>query len=383
VLAVDPVELRRRNWLRAGDDNPLSVVLGEGRPGFPQHIVTCGLPECVERGLAVMGKRPGTGWDAGPHKRRGVGMALAMHGSAIPGLDMAAASLKMNDDGSFNLLVGATDLGTGSDTILAQMCAEVLGVPVEDVLVYSSDTDFTPFDKGAYASSTTYISGGAVKKVAEDVARQIKAVAGEMLETHPETLRLENRKVISPTGQQVTLEAVALRSLHQASQHQIMATASHMSYECPPPFAATFAEVEVDMETGQVTVLKLVCAVDAGKIINPQTAEGQIEGGLTQALGYALCEEMVFDPAGRMVNPDFTGYHIFRANEMPELVSILVETDEPAGPFGAKAVAEIPMDGAAPAIANAVAAATGVRIRELPLTPERVYQALQHCKKTG
>jgi putative selenate reductase molybdopterin-binding subunit len=250
-------------------------------------------------------------------------------------------------------------------------------VPVDDIIMYSSDTDMTPFDKGAYASSTTFISGGAVKKAAEDVRRQIIAVAARMLEDDPARLTLHDRRVWTPAGHSVTVEEVALQSLHRAEQHQIMATASHMSYESPPPFSATFAEVEVDTETGEVRVLKLVDAVDAGKIINPQTAEGQIEGGLTQALGYGLSEEMLYDSKGALLTRDFSSYRIFTAIDMPRLTPILVETDEPSGPFGAKAIAEIPIDGAAPAIANAVFDATGVRIRQIPLTPERVWRALQ------
>jgi putative selenate reductase molybdopterin-binding subunit len=376
ALGMDALELRRRNWLRAGDDNPLSVALGEGKEGLPQHIVTCGLPECAEKGAAAIG------WDAKRGRRgqgvrkRGVGVALSMHGSAIPGLDMGAASIKLNDDGSFNVLVGATDLGTGSDTILAQMAAEVLGVPVDDIIMYSSDTDMTPFDTGAYASSTTFISGGAVKKAAEDVRGQIVAVAGQMLEDDPARLTLHDRRVWTPSGHSVTIEDVALQSLHRSEQHQIMAVASHMSYESPPPFSATFAEVEVDTETGEVRVLTLVDAIDAGKIINPQTAEGQVEGGLTQALGYGVCEEMLYDGKGSLLTRDFSSYRIYTAMDMPTLVPILVETHEPSGPFGAKAVAEIPTDGAAPAIANAVFDATGVRIRQIPLTPERVWRAL-------
>ena len=158
-----------------------------------------------------------------------------------------------------------------------------------------------------------------------------------------------------------------------------MATASHMSYHSPPPFAAQFAEVEVDTETGQVTVIRLVMAVDCGTAINPQTAEGQIEGGLVQALGYAVSEEMAYDEAGRLVTRRFGDYRIFQADEVPELQAILVPTYEPSGPFGAKAVAEIPMDGVAPAVANAVFDAVGVRLRTLPLTPEKVWHALQQA----
>jgi putative selenate reductase molybdopterin-binding subunit len=175
----------------------------------------------------------------------------------------------------------------------------------------------------------------------------------------------------------VTLAEVALHSLHVADHQQIMATASHMSLHSPPPFGAQYAEVEVDTETGQVTVNKLVMAVDCGAAINPRTAEGQIEGGLVQALGYAVAEEMVYDEAGRQLATRFGDYRIFQADEAPAVQAILVPTYEPTGPFGAKAAAEIPMDGVAPAVANAVFHAVGARIRDLPLTPEKVWRALK------
>jgi putative selenate reductase molybdopterin-binding subunit len=257
----------------------------------------------------------------------------------------------------------------------------VLGVPTEDIITYSSDTDFTPFDKGAYASSTTYISGTAVVKAAEIVAEKIKTRAVQMfkaagLTVQPANLQLANRKVTAPGGPAIPLREIALDSLHRNNQEQIMGVASYVSPSSPPPFAAQFAEVTVDRETGSVTVDKLVMAVDAGIIINPQTASGQVEGGMTQALGYAVCEEMVYDGKGRARERDFGDYHIFRADEMPELETIFVETFEPTHPFGAKAVAEIPMDGVAPAVANAVLDAVGVNVDENPVTPEKVWRAM-------
>jgi putative selenate reductase molybdopterin-binding subunit len=304
-----------------------------------------------------------------------------MHGTAIPYLDMGAASIKINDDGSFNVLVGATDLGTGSDTVLAQMAAEVLGVPLDDIIMYSSDTDFTPFDKGAYASSTTYVSGAAVTRAAQAVAGQIREVAAVMLSesgalVSPADIILRDRQAIAADGRAVTIAQVALESLHHANQRQIMAVASFVSPESPPPFAAQFAEVTVDTETGEVRAEKLVMAVDAGVIVNPLTASGQIEGGMAQALGYALCEEMTFDAGGAVEQTNLRDYKIFAANEMPDLQTIFVETYEPSHPFGVKAAAEIPMDGVAPAIANAVFDAVGVWMDEIPLTPERVWRAM-------
>ena len=306
-----------------------------------------------------------------------------MQGTAIPNLDMGAASIKMNDDGSFNLLVGATDLGTGSDTVLTQMAAEVLGCPPEDFITYSSDTDFTPFDVGAYASSTTYISGAAVVVAARKVAEQIKAVAGQILDVPAEEIMLAERQAWADDGRSVTLAEIALHSLHKTGQHQIMAVGSYVSPDSPPPFAAQFADVTVDTGTGQVTVNKLVMVLDCGMIVNPAAAVGQIEGGMTQALGYAVCEEMLFDESGRLVNPRFGDYRIFTADEMPEMVVRFVQTYEPTHPFGVKAVAEIPLDGVGPAVANAVYNAIGVQIPVIPLTPERVWRALQRRRKSS
>jgi len=197
-----------------------------------------------------------------------------------------------------------------------------------------------------------------------------------MLKTSTRDMQLRDRKVIAPDGRSVTLGEVGLHSLHTEDQQQIMATASHMSTQSPPPFGAQFAEVEVDIESGAVKVTRLVMAVDCGTAINPQTAAGQIEGGMIQALGYAVCEDMPYDADGRVLTTRLGDYHIFQANEIPEMQAILVPTYEPSGPFGAKAVAEIPMDGVAPAVANAVFDAVGVRMRELPITPEKVWLAV-------
>ncbi len=203
-------------------------------------------------------------------------------------------------------------------------------------------------------------------------------VAG--LNVEPSNLQLANRMVIAPNGQTIPLTEIALDSLHRNNQEQIMGVASYVSPVSPPPFAAQFAEVTVDTETGQVTVDRLVMAVDSGIIINPVTASGQIEGGMTQALGYAVCEEMRYDEKGNAYERDFDRYHLFRADEMPELETIFVETMEPSHPFGAKAVAEIPLDGVAPAVGNAVLDAVGVNVDDNPVTPEKVWRAL---KKTS
>lgn len=380
-LGLNEVDFKRNNWIRLGENMYLSKALGEGREGTEQCLQTSALEQCVDIGLCATDfyiKRQTYRQQTGLW-RRGIGMSVMIHGSGIANLDMAAATLKMNDDGSFNLLIGATDLGTGSDTILAQIAAEVLGIPLEDIIVYSSDTDFTPFDKGAYASSTTYISGGAVQKVALQVKAQILEHAARMLGiSQSDNLRLEDRKVITSNGRSVTLAEVALSSLHQLNQHQIMATASHTSPVSPPPTAAQFVEVEVNIKTGDVKVSRMLMVVDCGKVINPVTAAGQVEGGMAQALGFALTEEMLFNQEGQPLNPSLTKYHIPRATQMPAADVIFVQTNEPSGPFGAKSVAEISIDGVAPALVSAIHDAMGVWMRELPCTPERVLNALQN-----
>ncbi len=384
-LGLDAVEFRRRNWTKVGDPLDVAAELGEGAAEMKviPVVTSNGMDECVAQGKRAVAwrRRNDPAWISPPdrpHIRRGLGFAMCMHGSAISGLDMGGASLKINDDGSFNLLIGATDLGTGADTILAQIAAEVLGVPTDDIIVYAADTDMTPFDVGAYASSTTYVSGMAVKKAADDVHRQITERAALMLDAEsPGEIVLRDRSAIAADGRSVTLAEVALHSLHQDDQRQIMATASYVAPDSPPPYAAQFAEVEVDIETGQVTVQSLVMAVDCGVPINPMTSTGQVEGGMVQALGYGHCEEMVFDERGRMVNARFGPYKIYRSDEMPHIEAYLVQTMEKSGPFGAKAIAEIPKDGVAPAIRNAIFNATGVQIDQIPFTPERVWRALQ------
>jgi putative selenate reductase molybdopterin-binding subunit len=385
AMNFDPIEFRLKNAIRPGEYHPFSTAWNEGREPRPEIIHTVGLEQCVQQGKAAIGwdqKFNNAEWKGqfgkSSHKRKGIGVAMVMQGTAIPYLDMGGASIKMNDDASFNLLVGATDLGTGSDTVLSQMAAEVLGVPLDDIICYSSDTDFTPFDKGAYASSTTYISGAAVVRAAEQAAERIKIRAAKMLEVDDYTsIRLADKQAFAPNGKSVPLTEIALDTLHRNDQEQIMGIGSYVSPSSPPPFGAQFAEVTVDTETGQVTVDRLVMAVDSGVIVNPLTAGGQIEGGMTQALGYAVCEEMRYDEKGSAIERDFDRYHIFRADEMPELTTIFVETFEPSHPFGVKAVAEIPMDGVAPAVGNAVLDAVGVNIDDNPITPEKVWKGLK------
>ena len=378
-LKLDVVEFKKKNWLKLGELMHLARKLGEGREGYDQSMATTAIEECVTIGLKATEyykKREAFSKDTGD-VRRGIGMSVMIHGSGIAGLDMGAATIKLNDDGSFNLMVGATDLGTGSDTILAQMAAEQLGVGVEDMIVYSSDTDFTPFDKGAYASSTTYISGGAVVKAAKKVREMILVHAAKMLRRESiKGLVLENKTIKSPDGKQISLEDVALSSLHQLDQHQIMATESNMSYVSPPPTGAQFAEITMNKKTGELQIERLLMVVDCGRVINPITAAGQAEGGMAQALGFTMFEDTYFDDQGKVTNDQLGTYRIYKSDDVPPMDVIFVQTDEPSGPYGAKSIAEISVDGVAPAMVNAIHNASGVWYRDLPITQEKLLKGL-------
>ena len=375
-LKIDPVILRKKNHIRTGEGSPIFEALGEGRKGVPTRITSCGLDQCITLGAERLGfsrkrRKPGKG-----EVRRGVGMACLMQGSSIPHIDMGAATIKMNEDGSFNLLVGATDLGTGSDTILAQIAAEVLGIRVSDIVVYSSDTDLTPFDVGAYASSTTFLSGKAVEKAALAAREQILGAASRKLGVPQQKLTLAGGMVVGPKGKKVPLGEIACYTLYEKDQFQVMGTASHITETSPPPFSAHFAEVEVDTGTGRIEVKRYVAAVDCGTAINPLMARGQTEGAVLNGISFALTEQYHFDAAGRMLNPNFKDYKIFSSRDVPTIEVILVPTYEPAGPYGAKSVSEISINGPLPAIANAVYDAVGIRLREPPFTPEKVLKAL-------
>jgi len=376
TIGMDPLEFRRRNHVRAGMGSPVFKHLGEGKPGVEQTIGSCGLAECIDYGAASIDwdNRAARKTTEGP-VRRGTGVAILMQGSSIPFIDMGAVSLKMNEDGSVNMLAGATDIGTGSDTILAQVVAEVLGIDTDDVIVRSSDTDLTPFDVGAYASSTTYLSGMAARKAAEQVRAQVLEVAAEISGVSADKLKLDYKRVVGPEVD-LPLSRIATHSLYEGEMRQIGTIASHVTEKSPPPFAAHFVEVEVDTETGMVRVLKYVSAVDCGTALNPALAEGQTEGALANGLGFALTEELRFDANGRCTNPSFLYYKIPCTRDMPEVDATLIPTYEDTGPYGAKSVSEIAINGALPAISNAVYDAVGVRLCHGPFTPEKVLAAL-------
>ncbi len=386
AIGMDPVEFRLKTTVRSGDLDELSPRIYEVGSsdsaeieGWP--IASCGLQECLQRGAEASGwsekRQAYAAYNADkPLIRKGIGMACLSQGSGVAGIDQANATIKLNEDGSVILFIGAADIGTGGDTVIAQIVAEVLGLDLEEVIVYAADTDLVPFDSGAYASSTTYVSGNAALNAANRVKADILKIAAELLEVAQAELRLADHQVIAAQAdKRLSLQEVTMHATYVLKE-QIEHTASFVSPVSPPPFAAQFADIEVDSETGQIRVVEFVTAVDAGTIVNPPLAIGQVEGGVAMGLGQALIEELVFDERGRPLNKGLIDYKIFKATQMPKFKTILVETYEPTGPFGVKAIAEIPIDGPAPAVANALKHAIGTRVFELPLTPERVLRAL-------
>ena len=353
--------------------------------------MTSGIEECVAQGMRAIEwhRRDDLAWSQPaerPYIRRGIGFAFCMHGTGIPFLDMGGCSIKMNDDGSFNVLAGAADLGTGADTVLSQIVAEVLGVPLEDIKIYSGDTDMTPFDVGVYASSTTYISGTAVKRAADAVRWRIKLRAARLLGLPEEeacSIELRDRRAWAPDGRSVSLEDVALNSLHTEDHEQIMGTASLRVAGLPSP------------------VCRAVRRGGSGRADRPGDGREDGDGRRLRRRDqpdHCLGSDRRRDDAGArlrplrgvrvrragaMVNTEFGPYHIYRADEMPQIEVFLVQTMEDSGPFGAKAVAEIPKDGVAPAIRSAILDATGVAIDAIPFTPERVWDALQAAGHRG
>lgn len=381
-LNMDPLEFRRKNHVQKGDWDPVEGEEVDGVWHSKRQFRSCGLPECLERGAAAIGWQEPFDRGGGKPIRRGRGMATAMQGSGVASFELGGASIKLNEDGSFNVMTGATDIGQGSDTILGQIAAEALGVGMDKIIMHSADTDSSVFDYGSYASSTTYISGGGVKVAAERVRQQILEVAGDLLDCAPEDMSIADGIIYTPRGaSNLTIADIAHETLYGRHRQQIMAKGDFWTDDSPAPFFAQFIEVEVDTETGQVRVTRAVNALDLGKAINPALASGQVEGAVTMALGYALSEELKFDEQGRVRNPGFVDYKVMSTLDMPEMTTILVEDAEYTGPFGAKSAGEVPTNGMAPAVANAVYDALGVRIRSLPITPEKILQALDEQNK--
>ncbi|HEY9053639.1 MAG TPA: molybdopterin cofactor-binding domain-containing protein [Rectinemataceae bacterium] len=384
AVGIDPAEIRERNMIEEGQTSEVFRILGEGGEGVEQVVESCKLSYCVARGKELIGWNPGRlGWRPEPGKARGLGMAIAMQGSGIPKVDMGSVRLDLQDGGWFSMRMGATDLGTGSDTVLAQIAAEALGVDIDNIKVYSSDTDHTPFDVGAYASSTTYVTGNAAldagRKMKELLVRTVAGRFGR----DPGDIRFDGSRFIDSSGAELSdLERLSLDThYHNGTAMKSLEVTSSFSGEVsPPPYMAGFAEVEVDLETGKTRLVRYVAVVDCGTRINPALARVQVEGGLLQGIGMALFEDVKRSDSGRLLTNSLLTYPIPSRKDVGSIEVEFAESYEPSGPFGAKSVGEIGIDTPCAAIANAIFHAVGVRLTRTPFTPERVLAALDGAR---
>ena len=364
TLGMDPTAIRNKNMVRQGMRMPAY---------YNEPANACALDRCLERCKEIFHwdeKYPVR--DMGNGKVRAAGVAMAMQGSCISAVDVGSATIKLNEDGSYNLIIGAADMGTGCDTILAQMAAECLDCPVEDVAVFGADTDASPYDSGSYASSTTYVTGMAVEKACAQLKEKLCRIAAGMLDCPPEDVVFAGRELRSAaTGRAVTLEEVGYKT-QVFSNEAPEVTVSHSSPISPPPFMVGMVEIELDRETGLVTVLDYMAVVDCGLPINPALARIQAEGGIVQGIGHTLMEDVQYDRSGRPVESSFLQYKIPTRLDMGHLRVEFEHSHEPTGPFGAKSIGEIVINTPAPALTHAIYRATGVWHRELPITPEQI-----------
>ena len=350
----------------------------------PINGITChstGLAECIEKGAYFIGwaeLREKYQNQSGP-VRRGVGMACFSYKTGVYpiSLETASARLVLNQDGTVQLHLGATEIGQGGDTVFSQMAAQAIGIPTEDVHIVSfQDTDTAPFDTGAYASRQTYVTGKAIKKVGEEFREKLLAYAAELF-PDASGLDIRERQVVDGAGEAlISLADLAMNAFYSL-EHSVHITAEDTNHckENTFAFGCCFAEVEVDIPVGKVRVLRIVNVHDSGKLINPALAEAQVHGGMSMGIGYALTEEMKFDPkTGRLLNGNLLDYKMPTSMDHPELTALFVETDDPSGPFGNKALGEPPTIPVAPAIRNAVLQATGVAVNSLPLSPQKLVE---------
>ncbi|MDD6390589.1 MAG: molybdopterin-dependent oxidoreductase [Firmicutes bacterium] len=369
-LGMDPIKLREKNMVHEGD--VLTHYYGE-------TASTCALDRCVARVKEMIG------WDekypcreVAPGRVRAVGMGMAMQGSGISGVDVGSVQIKLNDDGFYSLLLGCSDMGTGCDTILSQMAADTLGCDIDQIVVYGVDTDQSPYDSGSYASSTTYVTGGAVVAACEQMKKKIVSCASELLGRDKEELSFDGEKVFAADDEDICISlADMVTSLQAGSAGVLCAQSSNTSPVSPPPFMAGAAEIEIDLETGKITPVNFAACIDCGTVINENLARVQAEGGIGQGIGMTLYEDVRYTDKGRMMTRNLMQYKIPSRMDMPPIHVEFEQTYEKTGPFGAKSIGEVVINTPAPAIADAVYNATGLRFRTLPITAEMVLKGLK------
>lgn len=367
-LNMDPVALREMNLTREGD--VMHAYYGE-------TANSCTLDRCLERTAEMIGWKEKYPCRIMPDgKIRGVGIAMAMQGSGISSVDTGSVSIKINDDGFYALTIGASDMGTGCDTILSQMAADCLDCSVDDIIVYGVDTDVSPYDSGSYASSTTYVTGMATVKACQTLVDKMKAYGAEKLGCSVDDVEFDGEKVYSlKDGSSISRKDIG-NAIMCAGENALFATEAHSSPVSPPPFMAGAVEVEVDPETGSVKLIDYAAVVDCGTVVNPNLARVQVEGGLVQGIGMALHENITYNEKGELAENSLMQYKIPTRMDMGKLRVEFDSSYEPTGPFGAKSIGEIVINTPAPAIAQAIYNATGLRFTELPITPEKIAMGM-------
>jgi xanthine dehydrogenase molybdenum-binding subunit len=384
-IGMDPLEFRLQNHRRVGDPSMYSFVSKDEKLGIetrkPMPIESCQLPECIKRGAEQIGwkekrmaKKEGT-------IRRGVGMACYIYLSSAFPVDFQHSSvfIKFNEDGSANLVVSACDFGQGILASLAQIAAEELGLRAEDIRITSGNTDITMYDTGQYSSRSCYIIGNSVLGAARLAKQRLLERAAQIIGEPADKLDIKDRQVYVKTApeKRIPVAEVTWQAMYDADNFSnISAKYAWQPTSNAYPFQAAFAEVEVDTESGQVKLLKIVTGQDIGRAINPITAEGQVQGGGIQAIDMALYSDFVTKPTGELESTNFTNYKVSTTMDIPEFEVILIEEPTPTGPFGAKSVGESGTIAIAPAIYNAIYDAVGVRVKDMPVTPEKIIEGL-------
>lgn len=367
-MGMDPVKIRELNMPVQG--GPLPAY-----DGVCKTAASCTMDQCMERAKEMMNwdeKYPCR--DMGNGKVRGVGVAMAMQGSSIAGIDVGGANVKLNEDGSYTLGLGCADMGTGCDTILAQMAADCLETPLDNIVVFGVDTDISPYDSGSYASATTYATGTAVVNACRELREKICSLGALMLESDPANVDFDGEYVYAGENK-VSLRDIAVRGTCGNTQ-ELQVTQTYSSPISPPPFMVGMAEVEIDKETGSAKVVDYVAVVDCGTPINPNLVRVQAEGGIAQGIGMALYEDIQYSKKGVIRNNSFMQYKIPTRLDIGDIRVEIKGSYEPSGPFGAKSVGELVIDTPCPAITEAIYNATGVRVRELPATAEKIAMGM-------
>ncbi|PHR25223.1 MAG: aldehyde oxidase [Desulfotalea sp.] len=374
-LGMDPAELRLKNLIK---ENDAHEALCGSLPGRPAVLASSSLDRCIKKGMELINwKNSFPAKDIGANKRRGYGMAVTMQGSGIAQIDTGSVTIKLNEDGFFTVSHAASDMGQGSDTMICQIAAEVLEVEMDQIIVASFDLDTLPYDPGAYASSGTYVAGKAAVIAAEQMVAQMRGAAARILDVSAEAVAYDSGLLSASADKKMSISELATTLCSFAGMDQLISKGTYGGETSPPPFIAGFAEVEVDLETGESKVIDYVAVVDCGTVINENLARIQVEGGIVMGIGLGLFEEVRYSGKGRLTTNSFMEYKIPSRLDIGEIRVAFEESHEPTGPYGAKSIGEVVCNTPAPAITEAIYNATGMRCRNLPVTAEKILMGIE------